>query len=175
MNGKQKGSAFERTICKKLSLWVTGGAKADAFWRSAMSGGRATVAHARGINVRQVGDITPVAPEGHVLDGLYIECKFYKDLGIASFIFSNRGKLATFWRQTVKLAHKHCREPWLISKENHTPPLLIALLSDETIKRVAYRSPGWNDPQPVCRMQIDGNPCQIWFLDDLLKLKWKTK
>lgn len=41
--GKGKGSAFEREICKKLSVWWTQNPKGDCFWRSAMSGGRSTV------------------------------------------------------------------------------------------------------------------------------------
>lgn len=41
--GKGKGSAFERDVCKRLSVWWTGDPKGDCFWRSAMSGGRSTV------------------------------------------------------------------------------------------------------------------------------------
>lgn len=41
--GKGKGSAFEREVCKKLSVWWTGDENGDCFWRSAMSGGRSTV------------------------------------------------------------------------------------------------------------------------------------
>ena len=32
--GKQKGSAFEREICKKLSLWFTENERDDIFFRS---------------------------------------------------------------------------------------------------------------------------------------------
>lgn len=39
--GKGKGSAFERVVCVKLSNWWAG--REDVFWRSSMSGGRATV------------------------------------------------------------------------------------------------------------------------------------
>lgn len=176
MNGKQKGSEFERQICKKLSLWVTDGKRTDVFWRTAMSGGRATVANAKGESVRQLGDITAVAPEGHALSNpLVLECKFYKTLDIASFIIAGKGKLATFWRQTARLAYKHGRQPWLIAKENHTPALLVTLLIDDTIKRIAPKNPGWAEAQPRCKMQIDNNPCQIWLLDDLLRLTWRRK
>src|SRR5688572_3527363 len=37
-----KGSAFERSICRQLSLWWSGGKHDDLFWRSATSGARAT-------------------------------------------------------------------------------------------------------------------------------------
>lgn len=162
-------------ICKKLSLWVTDGKRTDVFWRTAMSGGRATVAHTKGRDVRQVGDITAVAPEGHALsDPLVIECKFYKDLDITSFILINKGKLASFWRQTSKLAYIHSRQPWLIAKENRTPALLITRLDDSIVKRLARKNPGFDEPQPKSKMQIDGNPCQIWLLNDLLNLKWRS-
>lgn len=40
--GKDKGNAFERIICHRLSNWWTHGMRDDVFWRSAASGGRAT-------------------------------------------------------------------------------------------------------------------------------------
>lgn len=41
-SSKDKGSSFERDICKELSLWWTNGKRDDVFWRTAGSGGRAT-------------------------------------------------------------------------------------------------------------------------------------
>jgi hypothetical protein len=46
--GKQKGSQFERDVCRELSLWVSHGKQEDVYWRSAMSGGRSTVAALKG-------------------------------------------------------------------------------------------------------------------------------
>lgn len=125
-NGKQKGGQFERDICRKLSLWVSRGKKTDLYWRSAMSGGRATVGRNKGESIRQAGDITCVAPEGHMLtDRFYIECKFYKNLDILSFIFKNKGKLAQFWKETKREADRHDRLPMLIAKQNNFPIILI--------------------------------------------------
>jgi hypothetical protein len=74
--GKGKGSSFERKVCVLLSLWVTNGKKKDAFWRSSMSGGRATIHVKRGDKNRQAGDIAAVAPEGHQFtDVFFAECK----------------------------------------------------------------------------------------------------
>ena len=42
MNGKIKGSAWEREMCVQLSSWWTHGERRDVFWRTATSGGRAT-------------------------------------------------------------------------------------------------------------------------------------
>lgn len=41
--GKRKGNAFERLICKLLSLWWTESKDDSCFWRTSNSGGRATV------------------------------------------------------------------------------------------------------------------------------------
>lgn len=40
---KQKGSAFERLICKELSLWWSNDKKEDVFWLTSGSGARATM------------------------------------------------------------------------------------------------------------------------------------
>jgi hypothetical protein len=124
--GKNKGSAFERKICKQLSLWVSLGKQSDCFWRSAISGGRATVQHRKGVKVRQSGDICSVSPEGHALtNNWYIECKHYKDLDVASFILKGVGNLAKFWRTTKREAERHDKDPLLIAKQNNQPVLVI--------------------------------------------------
>lgn len=120
---KQKGSEFERMVCKKLSLWVTNGEKKDCFWRSAMSGGRATVKRGE---VRQAGDITAVAPEGHSLtDRYYIECKSYRTLDLASFLVKGTGTLSKFWEVCCREAESHHRSPMLIAKQNNVPILML--------------------------------------------------
>lgn len=125
--GKAKGSAFERLCCQQLSIWVSGGKDRDLFWRSAMSGGRATLSARKGQELRrQAGDITAVAPEGHVLtDTYYVECKTYKDLAIDSFLVSNTGPLNKFWETTAREARKHKKHPLLIAKQNQMPALVL--------------------------------------------------
>jgi hypothetical protein len=54
-----KGSSFEREVAKQLSLWWSGGERDDLIWRTAMSGGRATVRHRQGKRTAgQAGDLT---------------------------------------------------------------------------------------------------------------------
>jgi hypothetical protein len=126
VNSKAKGSQFEREVCKLLSRWVSHGKRDDCFWRSAMSGGRATVAKRKGTDIRQTGDICAVSPEGHALTDIYfIECKFYKDLKITSFILDNKGPLAKFWKEACKKAGWHNHIPMLIAKENNRKILII--------------------------------------------------
>jgi hypothetical protein len=125
--GKRKGSSFERKICKELSLWVSSGlsgAKTDIFWRSAMSGGRATVMGRKGQKIRQSGDICAVAPEGHAFcDKWFVECKNIKELGLTSFILFNQGPLAKHWRKACKQAAEHEKEVMLIVRSRG--PILI--------------------------------------------------
>lgn len=119
---KSKGSDFERKICVELSKWITKGEKIDCLWRSAMSGGRATVK--RGL-VRQAGDITAVAPEGHALtDKFYVECKAYKTLTLDCLV-TGKGTLIDFWKIAVKEAKSHSKLPMLIFKRNHWPVIVI--------------------------------------------------
>jgi hypothetical protein len=124
---KAKGSAFERDVCVKLSLWISKGVSKDLFWRSAMSGGRATQSFKRGdVLRRQAGDISAVAPEGHVLtDKFYIELKHLKNLEYASFLLSKAGTLWREWEKTVKQAKAHGREPMMIAKQNHFATLVM--------------------------------------------------
>lgn len=124
---KQKGAAFERKTCLELSHWVSCGARRDLFWRSAMSGGRATIAfRTEGAAHQQAGDISSVASLGHSLTDLFfIECKFYKRLQVDQMCVSGKGLLASFWLKTVADARDHDRSPMLIARQNNYPTLML--------------------------------------------------
>src|SRR5574343_1504424 len=72
-----KGSAFEREVCKKLSLWWTHGERDDVFWRTAGSGARATTRSKGGRKTfGQYGDVQATDPIGQPLIDLFsIEIK----------------------------------------------------------------------------------------------------
>lgn len=125
--GKSKGSAFERKICKDLSLWVSNGTRTDLFWRSALSGGRSTRRHSKGENVNvQLGDICAVHPTGHPLtDKWYVECKHYRNLHLTSFMLTYSGPLASFWTKAQSEAEKYNRLPMLIAKQNNYPCFVL--------------------------------------------------
>ena len=127
MNGKQKGSQFERDICKKLSLWISNNQNENLLWRSAMSGGRSTVMGKQGkANKEQCGDISAVGEEGHLLtDKVYLELKFYKDLGLKNFFIGETSKLTEFWKTTVKNADTNDKIPLMVVKENRYPAIVI--------------------------------------------------
>lgn len=63
-----KGGAYEREVCKLLSLWWSRGKADDLFWRSSNSGGRATVRAKKGKRTAgHAGDITATSPAGRKL------------------------------------------------------------------------------------------------------------
>lgn len=72
-----KGSAFERKICKQLSLWWTNNEREDIFWRTGGSGGRATTRAKKNKTTHgQYGDICATDPIGEpLIKTLTIEIK----------------------------------------------------------------------------------------------------
>lgn len=80
--GKGKGSGFEREICEYLSKWWTDGQRDDVFWRTSISGGRATMRSRRGKQTNnQYGDVTAVDPIGVALTRVFaieLKCGYSK-------------------------------------------------------------------------------------------------
>jgi hypothetical protein len=165
--GAGKGSAFERKVCKALSRWVSGGKREDLFWRSSISGGRATMAAKRGNMLRQqAGDISSIAPEGHVLtDTFYVECKFYKSLEIDNFCMGDKtGKLYKFWVRAVKDAKRYDRLPMLIARENFRDTIVV-------MPRGNFST--WQNNSRVCRVGIPF--VDILRFDHMVKLPFTVK
>lgn len=126
--GKAKGAEFERKVCKDLSLWISKGERDDIFWRSAMSGGRATVNIKKGgENVTQLGDISMVDASGTwLIDKFVVECKFYKSLSLSSLIYGTPkdSSIMGFWMELAKISNTSKKLPMLVGKENGRKPLV---------------------------------------------------
>jgi hypothetical protein len=127
--GKDKGSAFERQLCRKLSLLVSNGQRTDCFWRSAMSGGRARIQLNKDIkNVTQAGDISSISELGFWLINAYtIEAKHYRDLQLTSGFLSRTGVLYEFWQKLVEDCRKTQKRPLMIAKQNNRPIIMLTL------------------------------------------------
>ena len=126
--GKQKGSQFEREVCKALSLWISNGKQEDVFWRSAMSGGRATVARKRGKDAGSgEGDLAAVRPIGRLLlNRFVVECKFYKDLNILGLLDNEiKGGITGFWNKLDHDSLKVGKRPFLVGKQNGMKPFVL--------------------------------------------------
>ena len=121
--GKAKGGEFERQVCKRLSEWVSDGKSDDLFWRSAMSGGRATVRKKKNQETASgQGDITAVTPAGNILTDRYvIECKHLKSIGLDLYVYG-QGPLTGIWDKLRKECNG--KRPMLIFKENRRPILI---------------------------------------------------
>ena len=64
----KKGGGFEREMCKLLSKWYTHGERDDIFWRTAGSGGRATVRMKQGkMTADSAGDMCAIDEIGKKL------------------------------------------------------------------------------------------------------------
>lgn len=121
---KAKGGGFERYACKVLSLWLSRGVRDDHFWRSAMSGGRATLRHRKGANNKtQVGDVSAIDGQGErVTKQFLIECKNYRDLRILTLLLpcnddTPKGTLCEFWWKCCFDAQNCGRLPLLVCKQ----------------------------------------------------------
>lgn len=77
MARRNKGSNYERELCKRLSLWWTAGKHDDIFWRATTSGARATSRRRKGKRTAgNYGDIAVEDPIGApLLDLFTIEIK----------------------------------------------------------------------------------------------------
>lgn len=126
--GKQKGAAFERQVCKELSLWLTNKQKEDVLWRSAMSGGRATQGLKTGKQLANVsGDICATGTEGiRFTSKFFVECKSYKDLKLQSLFLSPGASLfLKIWDKLEFEAGIYKKHPLLIAKQNNAPGLAV--------------------------------------------------
>lgn len=134
---RQKGQEFEREVAKRLSLWLTSGERDDLFWRSAMSGGRATLQSRRGAaihrrraspNKAQLGDLSAIDPLGEelLLRHVIVECKFREDVEFVAGFLKGTGRLLSWWNKEVEKAEAtKSRDPFMVVRENRQPTVLL--------------------------------------------------
>lgn len=123
--GKQKGASFEREVCKALSLWVSADTQEDVYWRSAMSGGRSTVAFKKGKRLAaQSGDISCIHSIGQTFaNKFYVECKAYRDLQFQGLV-TGKGHLIKFWDETKKQCKQYDKLPMMVVRQNMIKPMV---------------------------------------------------
>lgn len=107
-----KGSAFEREICKQLSLWWTAddenGPRDDIFWRTAGSGARATTRGRRNIKTAgAAGDLMATDVSGKPFEKYFLcelKCGYSKDIDPLAIVDSAKGTslLLQWWRKAEK-------------------------------------------------------------------------
>lgn len=119
-----KGSAFEREICRRLSLWWTQDLpepRDDVFWRTSNSGGRATVRHGKGKRTaNQCGDVCAVDPVGApFLKVFTVEIKRgYNRATLIDLIDKRDGAAKQEWEKWIEQARRSAEQAgtphWLI-------------------------------------------------------------
>lgn len=132
MGKSSKGSSFEREISKQLSLWWTKGASDSVFWRSAMSGGRATVRAKVGKNTNYMaGDICAIDPIGApLIESTVIELKRgYSKWCVLDLIDGKDPKKATLG-QFLTQVEEECKQAkvknfLLICKRDGRCPIVV--------------------------------------------------
>jgi hypothetical protein len=127
--GKRKGSAYERSICKRLSLWISEGERTDLLWRATSSGAQTTIYQKRNSKsfISQGGDIASIDPLSKAFVDMYaIECKHYADLQVENLAFDGPCKLWDFWKHHIDtVAAPSNRLPMLIARQNRKKDILM--------------------------------------------------
>jgi hypothetical protein len=133
---KHKGASFEREICRELSLWISRGKSKHLFWRSSMSGGRATIAKRKKENLSvQAGDLASIDPAAQrFADTFFVECKNYRTLRLDSLFYKVKGVLTPMWIHAQLQAEQHGKIPLLIVRENGRQILLITGGGPESLR-----------------------------------------
>jgi hypothetical protein len=128
-NGAAKGSAYERTLAKELSLWWSVGDRDDLFWRSSQSGGRATQRAKKGKKTANAcGDLCAQDPDGQLLLDMYtIEIKRgYNSLHIYDILEGGKGGMNAFTAQAAKAAQLAGTPYWLlVHKRDRQPAIYV--------------------------------------------------
>jgi len=165
MNGKSKGNAFERKICKNISMWWSGGERDDIFWRTHSSGGRYTQRQKQDkMTYNQEGDITNTHPQGlDFIDNVIVECKHYRNINLWGIITGSKNKLIEWWDKLKDTAEKENKIPWLIVKENNKPILLI---TDDTTFLFRFCE---KECKPKVTFLYNETPLYMYLFEDILK------
>jgi hypothetical protein len=127
--GKAKGSAFEREVGKQLSLWVSGGHRADLFARNVLSGGQFTSALAHEQKEHGTpGDLVANHPTAfRFLQCFSVECKHHADVDLEGFLFDrqDRSFLGKTFKHTQGQAALIGRDALVIAKQNRRPSFVL--------------------------------------------------
>ncbi len=117
---KEKGSGFEREMCRRMSLWLSGGETDDLIWRNKGQPNR----RIKGVRrLEQFGDAHSTDPRSEwFIKHFNLECKFYKDLDVLELLDKPEKKgreIFSFWEQACRDAKDSGdRVPMLIMKRN---------------------------------------------------------
>ncbi len=144
--GNPKGGAFERKMAVQLSEWMSEGEHKDWFWRTAMSGGRATVFAKKGISLKnQVGDICAIDENSFKFSKTFmIECKNYKDVGLKNLITGTENKIVEWWDKLEDDSSFVGKVPLLVFKQSRMPVLVMMRRDGLSVLRIRIKNLQFN-------------------------------
>lgn len=132
VNGNRKGSAFEREICKNLSLWFSHGEREDLFHRTAGSGARSTRRAKRGKRTaNSAGDIGYLDAAGKpLMEAITFELKCgYNNTDTTSLIDTASGRkppqLLEFIKQAIESGNNAQSKYWAVIHKRNGKQTLI--------------------------------------------------
>jgi len=156
INGKLKGSAFERKISVQLSNWWSDNSDKNVFWRTPSSGARFTQLSKTGDTAEnQSGDIMYISADGKpLIDKFYIELKSLSDINIWSFITKLKGKstISSITVDTFQKAEAENKIPIIIAKQNYKP--IIVISNTNLVEELSKIKPNYNIPSEYYSISI---------------------
>lgn len=169
-----KGSQFERDICKSLSLWYTRRANDGVFWRTANSGGRATIRARQGKTTGDhCGDICAIDPAGESflrLVALELKRGYNRSTFADLLDVSPKAKripVYAEWIKQVKRSAKAARVPYWLIIHRRDQRQAIVLLPQSLVLDLGGE---WYAYAPVLfTCLICNERFHIMKLDDFLK------
>lgn len=163
----KKGGAFERLICKQLSLWWTNGKRDDVFWRTTASGARATTRSKEGKKTKnQYGDVQATDPIGQPLIDL-CTTELKKGYGHYSFYdlfdkLDNETKqpYKKFIRQTKEQQKESGSFSWLlITARDYKKPMIAMPVKLKRLLMQVKGKPNNCYPQMTLRLFLSDEDC----------------
>lgn len=152
--GKGKGGSGERTVARILTKWITGKSTPEVLWRSAMSGGKATMAGVK--RHTMAGDFVAIDSRAQFLTGVAVlEVKNRKPANVLDFLpllpedvdclkvskgAKTRGKrswkntIYCWWMKLCEEAKEAEKIPILIFKRFQTKRWYIVFDTDNWVK-----------------------------------------
>ena len=162
INSKNKGSRFERTICKWFQDWT-----GYEFNRVPASGG---LRWKKTDNI--TSDITCTDPKHSKRFKLSVECKSYNDLKFEHILLGNKGcKILSFWEQASNDAIRGNKIPVLIMKYNNMPKgEAFMMVDDRLISLINHQESNLKKPTMVINTQehIFG----VYMLSDIKNINY---
>ena len=165
VNSKQKGSRFERSICKFFQDWT-----GYEFSRVPASGG---LRWKKTDNI--TSDITCSDPKHSRRFSLSVECKSYQEIKFEHLLLGNKScKIMSFWEQACSDAKRANKVPILIMKYNNMPKDEAFFMVDKKTAEIIFNQLDKLE-KPRMAIQMDKNQVfYIFMLSDIKNISYST-